>query len=126
MVDIGFDLAYHPSSNSPPIAGAKDVGALVDTGANQCCIDATLAMQLQLPIVNQIKVAGVHGARMMNMHLAQVYIPSLPELIWGNFIGADLAGGGQPHRAIIGRDFLRRFRMIYDGPTGLVTLEADP
>jgi hypothetical protein len=124
MVDIGFDLTYHAASKSPPIPGAKGVGALVDTGATQGCIDATLAMQLKLPIVDQVKIGGVHGAQMMNMHMAQVYIASLDDLIWGKFIGADLAGSGQPHRAIIGRDFLRRFRMVYDGPSGFVTLEA--
>jgi hypothetical protein len=124
MVDIGFDPSYHASSKSPPNPSAKDVGALVDTGATSSCIDATLAMQLQLPIVNQVKVSGVHGAKMMNVHMAQVYVPSLPHLIWGAFIGADLTGGGQPHRAIIGRDFLRHFKMTYDGSSGLVTLEG--
>jgi hypothetical protein len=123
VVDIGFDPSYHPTNTSPPQAGAR-VDALVDTGASQCCIDATLAMQLNLPVVNQVPVGGVHGRQMMNMHMAQIYVPSLEDLIWGHFIGADLAGAGQQHRAIIGRDYLRRFRMVYDGPSGNVTLEA--
>jgi len=123
-VDIGFDASHHHASTTPPTPGAKGVSALVDTGANQCCIDATLAMQLQLPIVNQVKVSGVHGAAMANMHLAQIHVPSLNQTIWGHFIGADLTGGGQAHRAILGRDFLRNYKMTYDGPSGLVTLEG--
>jgi hypothetical protein len=123
IVDIGFDPAHNPASKAPPTPGAKDVGALVDTGASQCCIDATLAMQLRLPIIDQVKVGGVHGSGMMNVHVAQVYIPSLNCLIYGNFIAADLKGAGQPHHAIIGRDFLRGFKMTYDGRTGDVVIE---
>jgi hypothetical protein len=123
QVDIGFDAGYHAASKAPPTPNVKGINALVDTGASQCCIDATLAMQLQLPIINQTKVAGAHGAAMLNVHMAQLYVPALPHLIWGHFIGADLTGGGQPIRAILGRDFLRNFKMVYDGQTGLVTIQ---
>jgi hypothetical protein len=123
-VDIGFDPSYHPSNKAPPTPNVRGFDALVDTGASQSCIDATLAMQLQLPIVNQIKIAGAHGAGMLNVHVAQLYVPSLPHLMWGSFVGADLTGGGQPIRAILGRDFLRHFKMTYDGQSGMVTLEG--
>jgi hypothetical protein len=99
------------------------MSALVDTGAMQSCIDATLAMQLKLPIINQTKVAGARGAAVLNVHMAQLYVPALPHLIWGHFIGADLTGGGQAIRAILGRDFLRHFKMTYDGRSGFVTIE---
>ena len=124
IVDIGFDAAFHPGSNLRPTLAGKDLGALVDTGASESCIDGALAMQLQLPIVNQRQMAGVHGARMMNMHLGQIHVPALNFTVWGEFAGADLAAGGQPHRAILGRTFLRHFKMIYDGSTGLVTIES--
>jgi hypothetical protein len=38
--------------------------------------------------------------------------------------GVDLAAGGQIHRALIGRTFLRRFTMVYEGETGTVTLSS--
>jgi hypothetical protein len=122
-VDVGFDASYHHASSSPPTPDVKGLQALVDTGAMQSCIDASLAMQLKLPIVNQVQVAGAHGAAMLNVHMAQVYVPTLPHLMWGNFVGADLVGGGQPIRAILGRDFLRHFKMSYNGQTGLVTIQ---
>jgi hypothetical protein len=69
--------------------------------------------------------AGVHGAKEVNVHLAQVYIPSLKYTIYGAFSGVDLRAGGQAHSALIGRTFLRQFKMIYDGPTGDVELSSD-
>ena len=58
------------------------------------------------------------------MHLAQVHIPNLGIVIYGEFAGAHLTAGGQPHFALIGRNILRRLRMTYDGTTGSVTLES--
>jgi hypothetical protein len=81
-------------------------------------------MQLNLPVIDRRPSAGVHGAKEMNIHVAQVYIPSLNWFILGEFAGADLIAGGQPHHAIVGRGFLRRFSMTYDGPSGAVVLES--
>ena len=39
-----------------------------------------------------------------------------------HFETASMAGGGQIHRALIGRTFLNSFIMIYDGLRGQVTL----
>lgn len=43
----------------------------------------------------------------------------------GAFAGVDLKAGGQIHSALIGRTFLRHFKMIYDGRTGTVSLSND-
>jgi hypothetical protein len=37
----------------------------------------------------------------------------------------DLKAGGQIHSALIGRTFLKHFKMVYDGRTGTVTLSRD-
>ena len=58
------------------------------------------------------------------MHLAQVRIPSLGFTIYGAFAGVHLAAGGQPHKALIGRTFLRAFTMVYKGGTGTVTISS--
>jgi predicted aspartyl protease len=126
MVNIGFDPAYKTGTlNIPhplPIPGITGIRALVDTGASQSCIDSLLAAQLNLPIVDRRTVSGVHGSQEVNMHLAQVHIPSLGMTIYGAFAGVHLAAGGQPHMALIGRTFLQRYTMVYEGKTGTVTL----
>lgn len=125
LVDIGFDPMYNPKSSKAPPPGMTGINALVDTGAMESCIDSLLAAQLGLPIVDRRKVSGVHGSQEVNVHLAQVHVPSLKVTIYGAFAGVHLAAGGQAHNALIGRTFLRNFTMVYEGRTGTVTLSND-
>lgn len=122
-VDIGFDSDYKPERPwTVPIPGMTGIDALVDTGAGESCIDSLLAGQLNLPIVDRRSVSGVHGSQMVNMHLAQIHVPSLNFTIYGAFAGVELAAGGQAHKALIGRTFLQNFTMVYEGSTGTVKL----
>jgi hypothetical protein len=123
LVNIGFDPNWKPVPPGPiPVAGITDVQALVDTGAAESCIDSLLAAQLGLPIADNKPISGVHGSQRVNLHLAQIHIPSLSNTIYGLFAGVHLAAGGQVHRAILGRTFLRNFVMVYSGTSGSVTL----
>lgn len=120
-VDVGFDPTYTAPPNIPQ-PGLKGIRALVDTGATESCIDALLATQLNLPVVDRRSVAGVHGSHEVNMVLAQVAVPSLSFIIYGQFAAVDLAAGGQVHQVLIGRTFLSAFTMVYEGTTGTVKL----
>jgi hypothetical protein len=82
-------------------------------------------MRLNLPIVDQRQISGVHGAKEVNVHLAQVHIPTLGITLYGPFCGVALVAGGQGHYALIGRTFLQHSTMIYDGRSGTVTLSRD-
>jgi predicted aspartyl protease len=125
LVNIGFDPNYQPPPHpNIPVAGITGIHALVDTGATESCIDSMLASQLNLPVVDRRTVSGVSGPQEVNMHLAQVYIPPLSFTIYGMFAGVHLAAGGLVHRALIGRSFLQRFTMTYNGLTGDVTIES--
>ena len=125
MVRIGFSPDF-PTGTPSQLDEAQDLWpALVDTGAGTTCIDARLAIALNLPVINQRIVSGVHGEGMVNIHPAQIYVPALSVSFSGAFAGAHLIGGGQPHYALIGRDFLRHFRLTYDGRTGAVSLSND-
>jgi predicted aspartyl protease len=125
FVNIGFDPNFQDVSPVPvsvPVAGITGISALVDTGAGESCIDSLLAAQLNLPIVDRRRVSGVHGSQEVNMHLAQVHVPSLNYVIYGVFAGVRLVSSGQSHRALIGRTFLRNYTMVYEGKTGTVTI----
>lgn len=127
LVDIGFDPNHDPVANPTniPVPGIRGVQALVDSGATECCIDSLLAVQLNLPLVNRRQISGVHGQKETNVYLAQVRVPSLGITMNGAFCGVDLKAGGQIHSALIGRTFLRHFKMIYEGKTGTVTITSD-
>ena len=95
---------------------------LVDTGANINCIDSQLAAELNLPIVHQRMLSGVHGTAPANVYLAQLAVPELRILTYGTFTGVQLAEGSQPHAALLGRGFLQDVTMTYEGRTGAATL----
>lgn len=124
VIDIGFDPTYRVDAQPPvlPIAAITGVVGLVDTGATECCIDNLLAVQLGLPLVDKRPIAGVSGQHMANVYLAQIHVPSLKFTITGKFAGVDLAAGGQMHKALMGRTFLRNFTMTYEGKTGGVKI----
>ena len=118
-------VAASSAPKAPPVLPLDQLWALVDTGAMESCIDADLAMRLNLPIIDRRQISGVHGAREVNVHLAHIHISSLNFTIYGPFCAVDLAAGGQYHRALIGRTFLQNFTMMYDGRTGDVILSND-
>ena len=125
MVRIDFNPDFPTGMPVHPSESRELLPALVDTGAATTCIDAKLAMTLNLPVINQRTVAGVHGEGIVNIHSAQIYVPALTVAFSGAFVGAHLIAGGQPYYALIGRDFLRHFHLSYDGRTGAVTLSND-
>jgi hypothetical protein len=124
LVDIGFDPNFDARAGATPVAGIQGIHALVDTGASEGCIDSLLAAQLNLPIVDRRMISGVHGGQEVNMHLAQVHVPALRFTLYGTFAGVHLQAGGQMHKALIGRTFLRHYKMVYEGQTGSVTIES--
>lgn len=125
IVDIGFDPAFKGVPHPPPAPGLGRINALVDTGAAVSCIDSMLAAQLKLPIIDRNLISGSQGAHVVNVHLAQVFVPPLNFWFYGRFAGVHLAAGGQWHRALLGRDFLMHFTMTYEGCTGTVVVHND-
>jgi predicted aspartyl protease len=123
LVDIGFDKTWNLQSGGTPSPGVTGVKALVDTGASESCIDQILAANLGLPIVDRRPISGSHGAHDTNMYLAQIHVPGVNFTIFGVFAGVDLKDGGQVHEALIGRTFLQRFHMTYNGNSGSVVLK---
>jgi predicted aspartyl protease len=121
-VDIGLDRDYRPGQKQPPNLSRKYLVALIDTGAMESCIDSSLAEALALPIIDKTTVLGVHGPKLVNIHLGQIYIRDLAFPIMGELAGLDLKSHGQGFDALIGRETLSALRLTYDGPSGVVTL----
>ena len=84
-----------------------------------------MAEALNLPIWDFRQIAGAGGRFETTVYLAQIYIPEPDFTIVGRFDSANLAAGGQPHYALIGRTFLRHFNMAYEGRTGSVIISND-
>ena len=118
MVDIG--LKSRSPAGSRPDLPEKKVKALIDTGAGGDCIDDELAKRLNLPIHDEGEISGVGGRHRAFIYTARIYIPALDRLLFQPFTGVRLQEGEQWHRVILGRSFLRGYRLIYDGVTGQV------
>ena len=126
IAQVGYDPNFRPSAGTRPEISAWPYDALVDTGSAVTCIDIRLANDLNLPIVGQSSdVAGVFGPGQAIDYSATIHLPELNATYSGSVIGAYLEVGGQPHSVIIGRDFLRHFRLTYDGRTGAATISND-
>lgn len=119
-VDVGLKSRSTPGAK--PDLPAKAVRALIDTGAGANCIDDQLARSLGLPITDEGEVSGIGGKTLANIYLARIYIPSLDRLLFERFAGAKLEEGGQWHHVILGRTFLRPYRMSYDATSGKVEI----
>ena len=125
-VRVGHDPAFPPPDGRPTDSPPQLVPALIDTGAWSTCIDSALAASLGLPVAENAVVSGVHGADLVEVYAARVQVPDLGVVFRGRFPAARLSAGGQYHRALIGRDFLSHYALIYDGRTGAVRLVSDP
>jgi len=99
-----------------------NVVALVDTGAQDSCIDRALATRLKLPAVDRQVVCGV-GRLEVDVFMAQIHIEKLKYTIYGRFAGVPLEENGHRQLVLIGRSFLRDCKLIYDGKSGDVTIQ---
>lgn len=122
-VDIGRKSRAQPAD--PPDLAGKRIKALIDTGAGGDCIDELLAQELRLPVTEKGVISGVGGRHAALIYTARLYVPALNQLLFQQFTGVKLAEGAQPHRVLLGRTFLRHYRMMYDGLTGQVDLSTD-
>jgi hypothetical protein len=123
QVDIG--LKSRSLAGQTPDLPEKKVKALIDTGAGGDCIDDALARRLRLPIHDEGEISGVGGRHHAYIYTARIYIPQLEKLLFQPFTGVKLHEGEQWHRVILGRSFLRHYRLAYDGATGQVEI-IDP
>lgn len=126
MVDIdfdqNFDYARQANRGAAPVSRARNVLALVDTGASISCIDEVLARELDLPVVDRKRLSGAGGAMEVDFYLAHIVVPGLDFTQWGRFAAVRLSAGAARHQALIGRNFLRQMLLIYDGPAGKVRI----
>lgn len=122
LVDIGLKSRGTPGAR--PDLSEKRVRALIDTGAGGDCIDDELARRLGLPVTDEGEISGVGGRQHAFIYTARVYVPTLDRLLFQPFTGVKLEEGGQWHRLILGRTFLRHYRMAYDGASGQVELST--
>lgn len=121
-VDIGFDPYYVAAIGVAPVPGRKGLNALIDTGATECHIDSSLAVELALPNIDIQEVLTPIGRKNVAIYLAQIHVIALQVVVNGRFAALDMERSGLACTAILGRTFLQKFKLHYEGPTGLAKL----
>lgn len=121
---VGFDQDYD-GKTAGAVPKLPDIvrHGLIDTGASHSSIDAALAKDLNLPIVDKKPVGGVHGQIELEICSAQVYLPFYGYTTYGLFAVVKLKDGGfGMHDVLLGRTMLRSFTLYYDGTSGYTRL----
>lgn len=127
---LADELRHSGQTVPQPVTGH----ALVDTGCNISGIDITVVQQLNLQPIGKADSSNAHGLRKQKeTYAAQVRFPDtdLPKINFNILVGFDLSdqadrGLVQDSQvkliALLGRDILTRFILIYDGLSGSFTL----
>jgi hypothetical protein len=99
----------------PPVSGS----ALIDSGASISAIDLSVVSALQISPMGVATILTPAGPAKQNLFPARFELPRL-RIDISAVLGVDVKPQGII--ALIGRDILSRFLMIYHGPGGRVTL----
>jgi hypothetical protein len=98
----------------------RRVDAILDTGSEWSLIEDSLASTvLHLPVIDRqiIRTATGSGSRLV--YIAELTIPQLTYTKLHRFIGVGLGSD----LAVLGRELLADFRLVYSARNGSVTLE---
>lgn len=103
---------------SPTGVELEPVPALMDTGADRTIIPSAVAEALGLRMGRQVQLGGIGGTTiMMASYLVTIRIHELPPVDCEVF-----ATLGETH-ALLGRDVLNQYRIVLDGPRGVLEIE---
>lgn len=117
--------AYFSERNETPPAPVAGL-ALIDTGATNSCVDNKVIASLGVKPVGIIKTGTAGGVVEQHVYPAKFRFPvEGMEVEFNRAVGVDLTGqtvAGHDIIALIGRDLLTRWVLIYNGPGGFFTL----
>lgn len=88
-----------------------DIPALADTGADQTMLPRRVVDALGLTEFDTLKVAGFDNTvHERPLYAVQLIVRDLPP------VRVPVIGGGEDEYAVLGRDVLNFFRVVFDGP----------
>ncbi len=129
LVEVPNALAAALQAQGAPIAPPAAGLALIDTGATRSAVDDSVVQALGVQPIGVVNVGTAGGIQQHSVYSAKFSFPgsNLPSIEFAQLTGVNLTGHFVPHAnlpliALIGRDILSRFVMIYNGPLATVTL----
>lgn len=125
QIEVPSALAAQLAKAGKPIPQPQVVKALIDTGAASTSVDSQVIANLGLQVIGQITLCTPsHAGVQAGVYAAKLTFPSSPGVPVHadpiNVISCTLSSQGIG--ALLGRDFLSRAVLIYNGPGGFFTL----
>jgi hypothetical protein len=121
-------LAQHLAATNQPVPAPIAGMALIDTGASITSVDNSVFQSLGVQPVGTAMVGAASGPSQQYIYPASISFPAtmLVGLAFNQVLSCNLAGQptGMPSPliALVGRDLLRHFVFIFNGPMGLITI----
>ena len=128
QIEIPPALAEILQKSSTPIPNPVEGFALIDTGASITAIDNVIFTQLSINPNGITRVGTAGGPQQQATYPARLTFPgtSIPGVNLTKALGCNLAGqlvlGDRRMIALIGRDILEAFILIYNGSAGMFSL----
>lgn len=121
VLSVAQTIADQLAQQGLPVPAPISGEALIDTGASTTCIDDAKAQELHLPVVDVVNMTSAsHASTQQNVYPVLIEVPGGIRINVPRAIAANLAPQGLV--ALIGRDFLQRCTLFYNGPNGVITL----
>lgn len=124
MVSVGVskELEEQLATSGKQVPAAISGPALVDTGANSTCVDEAIVQQLTVAPIDVVSISSAsHVSTQKSVYPVRLTLMGTNlTLNASRAIGVPLQTQG--YIALLGRDFLQRFVLIYNGPAGELTL----
>ncbi len=128
-VQIGIPtvLSQHLAGKGVAIPAPISGHALVDTGAFATAVDESVFGTLGIPHIDEVATGSAHGPSMSKVYPANVAFPAMnvADLPMERVVGCNLKWKTRDDKEIImlmGRDLLKYFLLVYNGPGSDVTL----
>lgn len=125
-IQVPTALEKHLKAQGKEVPKPVEGLALVDTGATSTCIDHKVLTDLGVKPVGIIKTGTAGGIVEQNLFPARIHMKQEKIGVeFGQVAGVNLSGqkaGGMSIVALIGRDLLANWVLLYNGPAGMFTL----
>ena len=128
QVEIPAALAAQMQATGAQIPTPVIGMGLIDTGASVSAVDLSVVDRLGIQPIGVVPISHAGGSQLQQTYPARFSFPgtSLPTIDFSALLGANLSGMLLPIPgqliALLGRDLLKSFVLIYNGSDGRFTL----
>ena len=123
-IEIGVPtvLAEFLARSGLPVPAPRSGFALIDTGASITAVDEAVVASLFIQPIGQMKLSTPSRSMPAWLYAARLTCPgtAIPVLDVLDIVGCSLQPQG--FIALLGRNFLRKVILLYDGPAGAFTI----